>query len=190
MCFQMSPQIVCTRGHIIARVTFVWLFFTVCFQMSPQISCLVGYKITLFAFVPQMACPRGCIVKLVAFVDFSTLCVIKCIIKLHELLCSSKYCDWIHWPCSQHWPRAHIKHRQFIKKNIIVGVGNPDDWWTQDCPPVGNSEVGNPEGNQLDLLIFVDNFRPVSDLDSALKAFKASTMASRWRKNRRGVDDH
>ena len=34
---------------------------------------------------------------------------------------------------------------------MIVGVGNPDDWWTQncpprDCPPVGNSEVGNPEG--------------------------------------------
>ena len=30
-------------------------------------------------------------------------------------------------------------------------MGNPDDWWTQncpprDCPPVGNSEVGNLEG--------------------------------------------
>ena len=81
--------------------------------------------------------------------DFSPLCVFKCFLKLHELLCSSKYCDWIHWPCPQHSPRAHIKHKQFIK-NIIVGVGNPDDWWTLDCPPQncplgGNPEVGNPE---------------------------------------------
>ena len=37
-----------------------------------------------------------------------------------------------------------------VKNGIIVGVGNPDNWWTQDCPPqdcppVGNTEVGNPD---------------------------------------------
>ena len=81
--------------------------------------------------------------------DFSPLCIFKCLLKSHELLCSSKYCDWIYWPCLKHSPRAHIKHKEFIK-NFIVRVGNPDDWLTQDCPPqdcppVGNPEVGNPE---------------------------------------------
>ena len=51
VCFQMSPQIVCTRGCIVTLVTIVWPFCTVCFQMSPQISCLIRYKITHVAFV-------------------------------------------------------------------------------------------------------------------------------------------
>ena len=39
------------------------------------------------------------------------------------------------------------------EKIIIIRVGNPDDWCTQnylpqDFLPVGYSEVGNPEGNQ------------------------------------------
>ena len=43
-----------------------------------------------------------------------------------ELLCSSKYCDGTHCPCPQHSPRAHIMHKQCIK-NLMVGVGNPDN---------------------------------------------------------------
>ena len=40
------------------------------------------------------------------------------------------------------------------KNHYIIRVGNPDDWQNQnclpqDCLPVGNSEVGNPEGNQV-----------------------------------------
>ena len=64
-----------------------------------------------------------------------------------ELFCSSKYYDGIHSPCLQHSPRAHIKHKQTYR-NIIVEVGNPDNLWTQDCPPVGKPEVGNPDGNR------------------------------------------
>ena len=30
---------------------------------------------------------------------------------------------------------------QTIHKNSIVEVGNPHDWWTQDCPPVGNPDI-------------------------------------------------
>ena len=83
-------------------------------------------------------------------------------IKVHnilELLHSSKYCDGTHCPCPQHSPRAHIMHKQCIK-NIIVGVGNPDNWWTQDsppqdCPPVGNPEVGNSDYNRNNILHFV-----------------------------------
>ena len=70
-----------------------------------------------------------------------------------ELLCSSKYCDGTHCPCPQHSPRANIMHKQCIK-NLMVGVGNPDNWLTQDSPPqdcplVGNPEVGNPDYNLL-----------------------------------------
>ena len=49
----------------------------------------------------------------------------------------------------------HLKHcftQLKLKKNYIIGVGNPDEWSTQnclprDCLPVGNPEVGNLEGN-------------------------------------------
>ena len=82
---------------------------------------------------------------------------------------TSKYCDWIFNPCPQHSPRAHIKHKQFIK-NLIVGVGNPDDWWTQDCPPqdcppVGNPEVGNPDIHRYDLIniIYIKNLHCRAD---------------------------
>ena len=72
-----------------------------------------------------------------------------------ELLCSSKYCDGTHCPCPQHSPRAHIMHKQCIK-NLMVGVGNPDNWLTQDSPPqdcplVGNPEVGNPDYNHSNI---------------------------------------
>ena len=77
--FQMSPQMVCPRGGIIALIAFVRLFSAVRFQMCPQMTCLRGCIITLVAFVwlfstvrfqmcPQMACLRRCIVTLVAFV--------------------------------------------------------------------------------------------------------------------------
>ena len=44
----------------------------------------------------------------------------------------------------------HPKSNKQGKNSAIIGVGNPDNWWTkdcppQDCPPVGNPEVGNPE---------------------------------------------
>ena len=66
-----------------------------------------------------------------------------------ELFCSSRYHDGIHGPCPHRSPRAHIKHKQTYK-NIIAEVRNPDNWWTQDCPPQdcplgGNPEAGNPE---------------------------------------------
>ena len=37
-----------------------------------------------------------------------------------------------------------------VKNDVIIGVGNPDNWWYQDYPPqdyplVGNPEVGNPD---------------------------------------------
>ena len=37
-----------------------------------------------------------------------------------------------------------------VKNDVIIGVGNPDNWWyqdypPQDYPPVGNPEVGNPD---------------------------------------------
>ena len=46
-------------------------------------------------------------------------------------------------------------HSTKVETNhLIIRVGNPDEWCTQnclpqDCLPVGISEVGNPEGNQL-----------------------------------------
>ena len=55
------------------------IFSTVCFQMCPQIACIRGCIVTLVAFVclfsavdfqmcPQCACIRGCIVTLVTLV--------------------------------------------------------------------------------------------------------------------------
>ena len=48
-------------------------------------------------------------------------------------------------------------HSTKVKTNhLIIRVGNPDEWCTQnclpqDCLPVGISEVGNPEGNRKSL---------------------------------------
>ena len=56
--------------------------------------------------------------------DLSPLCVFKCLFKSHAMFCSSKYIkfyDQIHWPCPQHSPRAHIKPKEFIKKNSWGG---------------------------------------------------------------------
>ena len=41
-----------------------------------------------------------------------------------------------------------------VKTRVIIGVGNPDNWWYQDYPPqdyplVGNPEVGNPDIYQI-----------------------------------------
>jgi len=33
-----------------------------------------------------------------------------------------------------HSPRDHLKHKSY-KNTILVGVGNSDDWCTQNCPP-------------------------------------------------------
>ena len=79
MCYQMSPQTVCTRRCIVTLVTFVWFFSAVRFQMCPQIACPRECKVTLVAFVwffstacfqrsLQNYCPRGRNLKLVAFV--------------------------------------------------------------------------------------------------------------------------
>ena len=43
-----------------------------------------------------------------AFFYFSPLCVFKCLLISHELLCSSKYCDWIYYLCPQHSPLSLI----------------------------------------------------------------------------------
>ena len=49
--FQMIPQIVCTRGCIVALVAFVWLFPTVYFHMNLQMAFVRGRIIALFTFV-------------------------------------------------------------------------------------------------------------------------------------------
>ena len=69
---------------------FFLLFNTVRFQMSPQMACLRGCIVTLVAFIwlfstvrfqmlPQIVCTRGCKVTLIAFVWlFSTVCFQMC----------------------------------------------------------------------------------------------------------------
>ena len=90
MCFQMTPQTVCTRRCIVTLVTFVWFFSAVRFQMCPQIACPRECKVTLVAFVwffssvrfqmsPQISCLRRCKVTLVTSVClFSAMCFQMC----------------------------------------------------------------------------------------------------------------
>ena len=47
-----------------------------------------------------------------------------------------------------------------MKTNVIIGVGNPDEWCTQncppqDCPPGGNPEVGNPDIHRFLFLVSI-----------------------------------
>ena len=80
------------------------VFFHCAFLMCPQMACLRGYIVALIAFIwlfsavrfqmsPQISCVSGCIITSVAF-DFSKLCVFRCILK---------------WPASEdaksHWLR-------------------------------------------------------------------------------------
>ena len=51
LCFQVCPQMFCSRGCIFTLIAFVWLFSTVCFHMCPQIMCISSGIITLVAFV-------------------------------------------------------------------------------------------------------------------------------------------
>ena len=58
---------------------------------------------------------------------------------------------------NQHNPHNHpesvatvLNQGDWVKNSVIIGVGNPDNWWYQDYPPqdyplVGNPEVGNPD---------------------------------------------
>ena len=72
VCFQMSPQTVCTRRCIVTLVTIVLFFSTVCFQMSLQINCRRECRLTL-AFSDVSCLKRG-MFTLVAFVWlFSTV---------------------------------------------------------------------------------------------------------------------
>ena len=158
---ELSPQIICIRGCkcVITSVTFVLLFSTVCFQKSTQICCLIRYKITLFAFVclfvftvcfqtsSQMACivSLGTFVWLLSTVRFQMSPVIAWITLFFKIL-------WLNALAKSPAFTQGPHRAQTIHKKHNVGVGNPDDWWTQncpprDCPPVGNSEVGNPVGN-------------------------------------------
>ena len=86
VCFQVSPQIACQGGCVIALVAFVWLLFAVSFHMCPQMAWLRGCIITLvtstwlfstvcFQVCPQITCPRGCKITLATFIwFFSTVC--------------------------------------------------------------------------------------------------------------------
>ena len=65
VCFQMCPQISCTRGCIVTMVAFVGLFSAVCFQINSQTAWI-----------------RAGIFTLVAFVWLFSLCVFKCLFKL------------------------------------------------------------------------------------------------------------
>ena len=94
ICNLISVVLVLT--HISETITshlvqFVSIFSTaVCFQMSPQIACIRGCIVTLVAFVwlfstvrhqmfLQIGCLRGCIITLVAFVWlFSTVRLQMC----------------------------------------------------------------------------------------------------------------
>ena len=63
-----------------------------------------------------------------------------------------------------------------VKNDVIIGVGNPDNWWCQDYPPqdyplVGNPEVGNSDYNLLDV-------SPQISLCSAKILMEASTLFS------------
>ena len=66
-------------------------------------------------------------------------------IKIQHYLFLLNYCNGIarqsRSPVFTQWPH---QLQTMQKKNIIIGVSNPDDWCTQDCPG------GNPEGNRLD----------------------------------------
>ena len=105
-------------GCIVTLVAFVWLFSTVCNWMSPKFACLRGGIVALVAFVwlfatvgSQIARRRGCIVTLVAFVDFSPRCVFKWAFKLParddakshwlHLFCFSPLCVF---KCALKWP--------------------------------------------------------------------------------------
>ena len=38
---------------------------------------------------------------------------------------------------SVRWVGEHVSvDTNNSSTKLIVGVGNPDDWWTQDCPPL------------------------------------------------------
>ena len=80
-------------------------------------------------------------------------------IKIQHYLFLLNYCNGIHSLGPRHSLNDHIIRKKCIN-NIIIGVGNPDDQCTQDCPPQncppgGNPEVGNPEGN---LFFHLKNF--------------------------------
>ena len=47
-----------------------------------------------------------------------------------------------------HSPRDHLKHKSY-KNTMLVGVGNSDDWCTQNCPPQDCPPRGQFWGGQL-----------------------------------------
>ena len=67
-------------------------------------------------------------------------------------------CVWhklFHWDITQiqidltlHSPRDHLKHKSY-KNTMLVGVGNSDDWCTQNCPPQDCPPRGQFWGGQL-----------------------------------------
>ena len=131
----MPPQISYLVRCKLTLIAFACLFSDVSFQMSPQstrittdidltfLHCVLSNVISnflneqrktllcVFQVVPQVACSKGCIITLVASIDFSPLCDFKCILKLagqvdaklHWLhlfdlspLCLFKS-HWMHW---------------------------------------------------------------------------------------------
>ena len=108
MCFQVSPQTVCTRRCIVTLVAFVWFFSTACFQRSLQNYCPRGRNLTLVAFVWLFSTVHWCIVTLVTFVWFNDIA--SC---LHPSNQSHNFQDFAPLPmCAVFWPNGCFKLSQ------------------------------------------------------------------------------
>ena len=107
ICFQMSPQ----STWITADIDFTFLHCVLSNVISNFLNEQRKTLWCVFQVVPQVACSKGCIITLVASIDFSPLCDFKCILKLagqvdaklHWLhlfdlspLCLFKS-HWMHW---------------------------------------------------------------------------------------------
>ena len=70
LLFEMGPQCTWIGACIVTRDAFVWLFSTVCFQMSPQMACSRGGIFTLVAFVNRPIQVIFLIINVHGFVQF------------------------------------------------------------------------------------------------------------------------
>ena len=78
------------------------------------------------------------------------------------------YSDGIYSPSPQDSPKPQTMN----KKTIIIGVGNPDEWCTQDCPPQDCPPGGNPD-------IHHPSHPPVNIFDNCFMPFFLSCQSSR-----------
>ena len=70
VCFQMSPQITCTKRSITTLVALIWLFSTGYYQMVPQSACIRGEDVKshwLHLFDYSLMCVLTWCLKSMAF---------------------------------------------------------------------------------------------------------------------------